>query len=116
MPGYGRPQLVHSPHLVARSDGRYEVHCQNCRSRAEEAIPIGIGLPVASRIEALEMLRNHLGPAARRTGSQVLPDHGPRRPDTLRKPPQRPVQRAEAPEVGFGADPPSPTIRRQISL
>jgi hypothetical protein len=73
MPGYGRPKLVHSPNLVVRSDGRYEVHCKDCRARSEEAIPIGIGLSVSSRIEALEIFRNHLGPAARRTGSEVFP-------------------------------------------
>src|ERR1700744_4456683 len=83
MPGYGRPKLVHSPYLVARSDGRYEGQCRDCRARAEEAIPIGIGLPVASRIEALEILRNHLGPVARRTGSQIFPaPQGPTAPAT----------------------------------
>ena len=69
----GRPKLVHRPELVTRSDGRYEIRCEDCRVRTDEPVPIGIGLPVSSRVLAVEMLRNHVGPAARRTASQLLP-------------------------------------------
>lgn len=73
MVGHGRPKLVHRPELVTRSDGRYEVECKDCRVRSDEAVPIGIGLPVSSRVLALEMLLNHVGPAAWKTGTQALP-------------------------------------------
>jgi hypothetical protein len=73
MAGGRRPKLVHRPELVARDDGRFEVRCDDCRSRTDEPVPIGIGLPVSSRVLAVEMLRNHVGPAARRTASEVLP-------------------------------------------
>ena len=73
MAGGSRPKLVHRPELVTRSDGRYEVERKDCRARSDEAVPIGIGLPVSSRVLALEMLRNHVGPAAWRTATQVLP-------------------------------------------
>ena len=74
MGGGSRPKLVHRPELVTRSDGRYEVRCSDCRGRSDEPVPIGIGLPVSSKVLALEMLRNHVGPAAWRTASQILPE------------------------------------------
>ena len=74
MAGGGRPKLVRRPELVTRSDGRYEVRCDDCRGRSDERVPIGIGLPMSSRILALEMLRNHVGPATWRTASQILPE------------------------------------------
>ena len=73
MAGVGRPKLVHRPELVTRSDGRYEVECKDGRARSDEAVPIGIALPVSSTVVALEMLRNHVGPAAWRAATQVLP-------------------------------------------
>lgn len=73
MTGRPRPKLMHRPDLVTRRDGRYEVECRDCRARSDEPVPIGIGLPVSSRVMALEVLRNHVGPAAWRSGSQVLP-------------------------------------------
>jgi hypothetical protein len=69
----GRPKLVHRPELVTRSDGRYEVECKDCRARSDEPVPIGIGLPISSKVLALEMIRNHVGPAAWAIASQVLP-------------------------------------------
>src|SRR5271167_4293243 len=74
MAGGGRPKLVHRPELVTRGDGRYEVRCDDCHGRSHEPVPIGIGLPLSSEILALEMLRNHVGPAAWRTASQILPE------------------------------------------
>ena len=74
MGGGSRPKLVHRPELVTRSDGRYEIRCSDCRGRSDEPVPIGIGLPVSSRVLALEMLRNHVGPAAWRTASHILPE------------------------------------------
>ena len=91
----GRPRLVHRPQLVTRSDGRYEVRCNDCLTRAAEPVPIGIGLPVRSRIQALEMLRNHVGPAAWKTSSQTLPAPVPGAPphradvDAVAKPSRR---------------------------
>ena len=73
MAGGVKPRLVHRPELVTRSDGRYEVRCNDCRSRTDELVPIGIGLPISSKVLALEMLRNHVGPAARRAASELLP-------------------------------------------
>jgi hypothetical protein len=76
--GGRRPKLVHRPELVTRSDGRYEVECRDCRARSDEALPIGIGLAVSSEVLALEMLRNHVGPAAWSKASQILPSpHSP---------------------------------------
>jgi len=54
----------HRPQLVQRDDGRYEVRCADCGVQRDEATPIGIGFPVTSRYEAVEMLRNHAGRAA----------------------------------------------------
>jgi len=79
MAGGGRPKLVHRPELVTRGDGRFEVQCRDCRARSDEAVPIGIGLPMSSRVLALEMLRNHVGPSAWRTASQALPAPAPTR-------------------------------------
>ena len=73
MAGAAGPKLVHRPELVTRSDGRYQVECKDCRARSDETVPIGIGLPVSSKVVALEMLRNHVGPAAWRAATQVLP-------------------------------------------
>jgi len=72
MAGRG-PKLVHRPELVTLDDGRYLVHCPDCLAGSDEPTPIGIGLPVSGKVSALGMLRNHLGPAARRMASPVLP-------------------------------------------
>jgi hypothetical protein len=92
MAGGSRPKLVHRPELLTRSDGRYEVRCSDCRRRPDEPVPIGIGLPVSSRVLALEMLRNHVGPAAWSTASQILPE-----------PPRAATKRGAEPAPPLGA-------------
>jgi hypothetical protein len=75
-----RPSLrVHRPTLLMRCDGRFEVQCEDCFSRFDEAPPIGIGIPVANEHEAKKMLRNHVGRAAGATAPHALPVTQPHR-------------------------------------
>ena len=55
----GLPQ--HEPTLVRLNDGRWEVRCTECATGSAEAMPIGIGLPVANQVEAEWIVRNHGG-------------------------------------------------------
>ena len=52
-----KPQ--HSPELVNRPDGRYEIRCPECERMVGEARPVGIGLPITGRLEAEAIVRNH---------------------------------------------------------
>jgi hypothetical protein len=54
----------HTPKVVQRADGRYEVHCPQCERMREKPRPIGIGLPITNRAEAEAIVRNHSGKAA----------------------------------------------------
>src|ERR1700677_3786808 len=100
MAGGAKPKLVHRPELVARNNRRYEVRCNDCRGRADERVPIGIGLPVSSKVLALEMLRNHVGPAAWRTASQILPEP----PRAVTKSVSHPAPPLGAPKRGADVD------------
>ena len=51
------------PTLLLRNDGRWEVRCPQCGVSHAEATPIGIGLPIVSRVEAEWIKRNHAGVA-----------------------------------------------------
>jgi len=53
----------HAPRLVSRPDGRWEIRCPQCE-RMEDQSPIGIGMPIANRIEAESIVRNHTRRAA----------------------------------------------------
>jgi hypothetical protein len=53
------PKVQHRPELVHRHDGRYEIRCRECERMVLEARPIGIGLPITSRLEAESIVRNH---------------------------------------------------------
>jgi len=44
--------LMHLP------DGRFEVRCGECE-QAGQPLPIGIGVPIASHLEAKLIVRNH---------------------------------------------------------
>lgn len=53
-------QPAHQPTIKSRSDGRWLVVCPECRrARATTAVPIGIELPVESRVVAEMMRENH---------------------------------------------------------
>lgn len=39
-------------------DGRFEVRCGECE-QAGQPLPIGIGVPIASHLEAKLIVRNH---------------------------------------------------------
>jgi hypothetical protein len=54
----------HSPRLVQRPDGRFEIRCPQCERMDDQARPIGIGMPIVNRIEAESIARNHGGRAA----------------------------------------------------
>jgi hypothetical protein len=56
----------HSPRLVIRSDGRYEIRCPQCEylGRTGQPWPLGIGMPITDRAEAESIARNHAGRAA----------------------------------------------------
>ena len=43
----------HSPKLVQRVDGRFKVRCPQCERMREQPRPIGIGLPITNRAEAV---------------------------------------------------------------
>jgi len=61
----GRSSLrTHCPSLLKRANGRFEVHCEDYLARTDEDPRLASGLPVASKHEAVEMLRNHAGRAA----------------------------------------------------
>jgi hypothetical protein len=49
----------HSPRLVNRPDGRFEIRCPQCERMDDQAPPIGIGLPIANRTQAESIARNH---------------------------------------------------------
>ena len=49
----------HDPRLVQRPDGRWEVRCPQCEKSRDEAIPLGIAVPIANRVEAEAIMRNH---------------------------------------------------------
>ena len=51
----------HHPKLVQRPDERWEVRCPQCEGNRDEAIPLGISMPIASRVEAEGIARNHAG-------------------------------------------------------
>ena len=58
-------RLNHQPKLMRRPDGRWEVQCRAaCEERVDEALPLGIGVPITDRFEAESALRNHAGLAA----------------------------------------------------
>jgi hypothetical protein len=50
--------------LMKRDDGRYEIRCRECELRRGQSIPVGIGLPICSKVKAEMILRNHEGKAA----------------------------------------------------
>lgn len=57
----------HDPRLLERPDGRFEVRCLQCDRNGDPAsLPIGIGMPIANRVEAESILRNHAARTARR--------------------------------------------------
>jgi hypothetical protein len=53
------PIRKHSPRIVQRPDGRWEVQCSDCQRRTVEQPPVGIGLPILNRSEAEAIARNH---------------------------------------------------------
>lgn len=54
----------HSPRLVNRPDGRFEIRCPQCERMVADGRPIGIGMPITNRVEAESIARNHAGRAA----------------------------------------------------
>ena len=42
----------HNPRLTLLPDGRYEVRCPECWASRDSPPPIGIGVPITSRLEA----------------------------------------------------------------
>ena len=59
-----KAKVQHSPQLVHRPDGRFEIRCPECERKVGETRPIGIGLPITNRIEAESIMQNHAGRAA----------------------------------------------------
>jgi hypothetical protein len=57
--GRESPVENHKPRLVHRGDGRWEVCCPGCERIQDQLFPIGIGIPIVSRIEAEAIVRNH---------------------------------------------------------
>jgi hypothetical protein len=57
--GRDPPVENHNPRLVHRGDGRWEVCCPDCERTQDQLFPIGIGIPIVSRLEAEGIVRNH---------------------------------------------------------
>jgi hypothetical protein len=55
----GNHQAGHQPRLLRLNDGRYAVGCQQCEVGKGTSVPVGIGLPISSQIEAESICRNH---------------------------------------------------------
>ena len=53
----------HAPVLIRRADGRFQVQCACCEESGDT--PIGIGIPITSRLVAESIVRNHAGPSSR---------------------------------------------------
>jgi len=79
---------MHHPQLYRRADGRFEIRCEDCAARSDEPPPIGLGLAVTARKEAIEMLRNH----AERPVWTSMPHDLPERPMESR--PAMPARRS----------------------
>jgi hypothetical protein len=58
--------ITHTPRLVARPDGRYEIRCGECieLGKLGQSWPLGIGMPLTNRREAEFIVRNHTGRTA----------------------------------------------------
>jgi hypothetical protein len=51
----------HRPRLVRLDDERFAVRCRECEQLRGHSVPIGIGVPITSRLEAESIAQNHGG-------------------------------------------------------
>jgi hypothetical protein len=62
-------QVAHDPKVAELADGRWIVLCTDCECDRESAVPLGIGMPIAT-LEMAELLRcNHAGRQPKETRS-----------------------------------------------
>lgn len=65
---------MHSPVVVKRADGTWEVVCEQCRAQSEDT-PVGIGLRIADLQVAQSICDNHRDDTLRRrVAREILAD------------------------------------------
>jgi hypothetical protein len=53
-------QARHEPKVSQRNDGSWIVHCSECLRSPDGECPIGIGMPLNSRLTAERLKANHM--------------------------------------------------------
>ena len=51
----------HNPKISSTADGRWVLTCPECESSRQHQLPIGIRMPLESRLTAERLRENHMG-------------------------------------------------------
>jgi hypothetical protein len=58
--GHRTLRIAHHPNISTTADGRWVVVCPQCEAH-HQPLPIGIGMPLESRLTAERLRENHTG-------------------------------------------------------
>ncbi len=59
--GHRELRTPHNPKISSTADGRWVVTCPECEASRQHQLPIGIRMPLESRLTAERLLANHSG-------------------------------------------------------